>query len=142
MSPDGLNTVNNGEWEDVELAVDSGASETVINEGMVASVRIQEGEASIRGVEYEVANGVRTPNQGEKRFIGVSSEGISRKLAAQVCDANKGMLNMSKLKRGGGSRVVLDAGGPFIEDKRIGGRMNLSENNGMYMITLWTKKGV
>ena len=61
VSPDGLNAVNNGEWEEVELAVDSGASETVINEDMVSSAKIQEGEASRRGLEYEVANGVRIP---------------------------------------------------------------------------------
>ena len=67
------------EWESFELAVDSGASETVVNENMIVTADVQEGLSSKHGVEYEVANGIRIPNLGEKRFIGVTNEGVSRK---------------------------------------------------------------
>ena len=87
-----------------------------------------------------MANGVRIPNQGENKFVGVSNEGISRRLVAQVCDVNKGLLSVSKVTKGG-SRVVFDSDGSFIEDKRTKEKMHLSEKNGMYMLTLWTKKG-
>ena len=66
VCPDGINAVGDDEWEEIELAVDSGASETVINEEMLRSVQVQEGAASRRGVEYEVANGIRIPNLGEE----------------------------------------------------------------------------
>ena len=46
------------------MAVDSGATETVVGEDMVESVEVVEGEASKKGVQYEVANGVRIPNLG------------------------------------------------------------------------------
>ena len=52
-------------WEVLEMAVDSGATETVIGEDMVNAVATQEGPAMRRGVEYEVANGIRIPNLGE-----------------------------------------------------------------------------
>ena len=68
VCPDEINAVNEGEWEEIELAVDSGASETVVNEDMLRSVQTQESAASRRGVEYEVANGIRIPNLGEKGF--------------------------------------------------------------------------
>ena len=140
ICPDGLNTVKEGEWEEVELAVDSGAADTVINEDMVIPAITREGTASNRGVEYEVANGARIPNLGEKKFVGVSNEGISRKLTAQLCEVNKGLLSVSKITNGG-SRVVFDSDGSYIEDKNTREKMYLKEKNGMHMLTLWTKRG-
>ena len=129
-----MSAVGDSEWEEVELAVDSGASETVINEDMVTSADLRESPASKRGVEYEVASGVRIPNLGEKRFVGVSDEGISRRLTAQVC-----VLSVSEVTKGG-SRVVFDTDGSYIEDKSNGERMYLSERNDMFMLRMWTRR--
>ena len=68
--PDSLNSVTNDGWEEIEMTVDSGASETVVGEDMISAVATKEGQASRRGVVYEVANGVRIPNLGEKQFVG------------------------------------------------------------------------
>ena len=46
-----------GDWEEIELAVDSGATETVIGESMISSIETKPGEASRRGAKYEVADG-------------------------------------------------------------------------------------
>ena len=61
------------------MAVDSGASETVVNENMIVTADVQEGLNSKNGVGYEVANGFRSPNLGAKRLVGVTEEGVSRK---------------------------------------------------------------
>jgi len=60
----GLNAMT-GEWEVLEMAVDSAATETVLNDEMVSSVETKERPASRRGVEHEVANGVKIPIYGE-----------------------------------------------------------------------------
>ena len=122
------------------MYVDSGASETVVNKDMILTADVQEGHASRRGVEYEVANGVRIPNLGEKKFVGITNEGTKRKLVAQVCDVNKALLSASRVTNGG-SKVVFDSSGSYIEDKTTGERIHLEERNGMFMIRLWTKKG-
>ena len=140
IEPEGLRSVTEGEWEILELAVDSGASETVINEEMVGSVTMQEGPASRRGVKYEVANGVRIPNLGEKRFSGTSEEGVERTLTAQVCDVNKALLSVRKVVAAG-NRVIFDSDGNFVEDKSTGERMWMQEANGMYMLKLYIPKG-
>ena len=62
VCPDRLNAVNDYEWEEAELAVDSGASEIVLNVDMVLSAVVQESTASRKGADYEVANGIRIPN--------------------------------------------------------------------------------
>ena len=138
VSPEGLNRVGSDEWEEFELAVDSGASETVVPEDLILSAETVDGVASRRGVQYEVANGVKLPNLGEKKFIGTTSEGIQRKLTAQVCNVNKGLLSVMKVVKAG-HRVVFDADGSYIQDKRSGEYMQLTEKNGLYMLRMWTK---
>ena len=62
----------------LKLAVDSGATETVIGEDMLTSIELKEGEAFRRGVQYEVANGILIPNLGEKSFVAVGEGGQNR----------------------------------------------------------------
>ena len=51
IQPASLNTIRSDGWEDVLMAVDSGASETVIGEDMVMSAALKESEGSQRGFE-------------------------------------------------------------------------------------------
>ena len=69
--PSGLNAVEEvaPEWEEIEMAVDPGASESVVNEEQLSGVEILEGKAKQMGVQYEVADGTLIPNLGEKKYI-------------------------------------------------------------------------
>ena len=104
-------------WEEIELAVDSGASETVIGSDMAQSAVLQEGNAVKRNKVYEMADGVTIPNLGEKEFVGVSNERIQKELRAQVCDINKGLLSVSRVVDAG-NRVVFSPKGSYIEDEQ------------------------
>ena len=65
--PEGLKSVEEvPEWEEIEMAVDSGASESVVSEDMLTRVTTVEGYAQKKGVQYEVADGILIPNLGEK----------------------------------------------------------------------------
>ena len=139
VEPEGLCVMSTGEWECIELAVDSGATETVISEDMVVSVDTKEGLASKRGVMYETANGERIPNLGEKQFIGHTEEGLERKVTAQVADVNKALLSVKKIVAAG-NRVVFDEES-YIEDKNTGDRTWLHEDRGMYMLRMWVQHG-
>ena len=56
--PEGVNALEETqEWEEIEMAVDSGATETVVSEDMVKAIETQLGEAMKRDVRYEVARG-------------------------------------------------------------------------------------
>ena len=139
VEPEGLNALEDAEWEEVEFAVDSGATETVIGEDVLKSVTKIEGAAYKRGVKYEVANGVRIPNLGEKRFIGYSEDGQSREITAQVCDVNKPLLSVSKIVNAG-NRVVFDGDGCYIEDLQSGERIWMRPQGGMYHIKMWVQR--
>ena len=138
IEPEGVNAVKASEWEEIEMAVDSGASETVIGEDMLTSIETKEGPASKRGVQYEVANGVRIPNLGEKHIHGFTDEGMQRSLKAQVCDVNKALLSVHKLVQTG-HRVVFDSQNSYIEDRDTKEKMWLQEKGGMYMLKLWVR---
>ena len=56
---------------------------------MIKSVEVREGPASRRGVEYEVANGIRIPNLGENKFQAATGEGLVRSVTAHVFEVNK-----------------------------------------------------
>ena len=125
-------------WEEVELVVDPGASETVIGPEMVQSVEVTEGPSYRQGVKYEVANGIRIPNLGEKKFSGVSNEGFLRDMTAQVCGISKGLLSVSKLVEKG-NRAVFDKSGSYIQNQWTGEKMKLKAERGLFMLQLWTR---
>ena len=139
IEPEGLCAIGEGEWECLEMAVDSGATETVISEDMVSAVKLREGPASKRGVLYETANGETIPNLGEKQFVAESEEGMKKRITAQVADVNKGLLSVKKIVAAG-NRVVFDENS-YIEDKGTGEKMWLTEAQGMYMLKMWVKSG-
>jgi len=140
IEPEGVNELEvTGEWEEIEMAVDSGATETVVGEGDLLSIETKEGPASKRGTEYEVANGVRIPNLGEKKFTAHTEEGGIRSLTAQVCDVNKPLLSVKKVIAGK-NRVVFDEDGSYIESKVTGERTRLHEQGGMFMLKMWVQR--
>ena len=137
---EGLHRVTeDGIWEKIELAVDSGASDSVVPPTMPASIPTVEGPASKRGVLYEVASGHQIPNEGEKKNTAVTDEGAEKKMTLQVCDVNQGLLSVSKVA-GAGNRVVFDEQGSYIENKSSGQISWLKERNGMYILSLWVKR--
>ena len=50
LQPAALNTIRSDGWEEVEMTVDSGASETVLGEEMIATADLKESEGSRRGI--------------------------------------------------------------------------------------------
>lgn len=57
VEPVRMNVVGDGEWEELELTVDSGAAETVVGAGQLECVRTVEGEA--RGMGSSICGGGR-----------------------------------------------------------------------------------
>ena len=116
------------------MTVDSGASATVVGEHMLKAMRLQEGRT---GVEYEVANGQRIPNLGEKVIDGETDiEGRRTIFKAQVCEVSKPLMSVKRLVESGHS-VLFDPEGGRITDRKTGHQIWLHEVNGMYHLRLW-----
>ena len=50
IEPEGLNPIGSNEWEEIVVAVDSGATENVMSPNILVSVPITSGPAFVRGV--------------------------------------------------------------------------------------------
>ena len=139
ITPVGVNAMEEAkEWEEVEMAVDSGATETVVGEDMIRGVETKPGEATRRGVQYEVASGELIPNLGEKNFLAYGEQGQIRAIKAQVCEVNKALMSVSRMVQAG-NKVVFAGSGSYVEDENTGERISLREQGGMYMLKLWVK---
>ena len=67
IEPESVNAVTEDpEWEEGNLALGSGATDTVIPPDILEDVELRQGGPYKRGVEYEVAKGVQIPNLGEQ----------------------------------------------------------------------------
>jgi hypothetical protein len=140
VEPQQVNVIGTGDWEVIEMAVDSGASESVTHEEELRSVQVTDGEAKRRGVKYEVADGTLIPNMGEKNFVAIGETGVMRHMKLQVCDVNKSLLSVRRVTQAG-NRVVFENGGGYIEDTETGEQMWMEEKEGMYVLKLWVRKG-
>ena len=137
--PAGVNKMEElHEWEEIEMAVDSGATETVVGEDMIKGVETKPGEATRRGVQYEVASGDLIPNLGEKNFLAYGEQGQARAIKAQVCEVNKALMSVSRMVQAG-NKVVFSKSGSYVEDESTKERIPLREQGGMYMLKLWVK---
>ena len=126
-------------WEEVSLAVDCGATETVIPPDILEDVELRQRGPYKRGVEHEVANGVQIPNLGERKFRGVTAEGSMKSAAAQVCEVNTGLLSVKKVTSAG-NRVVFDEEGSCIQNKMSREVTRIKEVGGMYELTMWVRR--
>ena len=124
------------EWEELEIAVDSGASVTVIGRDMVKAV---EAKGARPDIKYEVADGSQIEHLGEKTFTAYIDSGLEHYLTAQVTEVNKALLSVSKIV-GKGCKVVFDREESYIENKSSGEWIPLEERNGMYVLKMWIGK--
>ena len=120
------------------MAVDSGASESVVSDEMITSVETVEGYAMRKGVRYEVADGTLIPNLGEKQFVAVGDGGVVRQMKAQVCDVNKALLSVHRVVQAG-NRVAFSSQGGFVQDEGTGEKMPLEEKGGRRVLKLCSK---
>ena len=85
------------EWFQIELTADSGACDTVIPKSMCPGIPIMPSFQSLRGMEYEVANGAPIPNLGERRCQRWTEGAEAPKnTSMQVVDVHKALLSLSR----------------------------------------------
>ena len=129
-----------GDWEPIELTVDSGAEDTVAPpdelENIEADVTNAEGEG------FRIADGSVIPNMGIKSGI-IATEGWTSLKGGefQVSPVHKVLLSVSKMVDRG-HRVVFDPDGSYVEDIVSGERTPLIRRRGLYMLQAWFRARV
>jgi len=130
---------NEEEWIEVELTADSGACDTVIPRTTAEGIPIMPSLASLRGMEYEVANGQSIPNLGERRCL-VWTENATevKRMVMQVAGVHKGLLSLSRCAdMGYEGRFWRYAGALICES--IGEIIPLIRKGNLYVLRVWIK---
>ena len=125
-----------GGWQKIELAVDSGAAETVMPHDLVLDHDIMETHASRSGMCYASATDEPIPNLGELRLPLVTNEGTCRGMRFQAAPVSRPLGSVKRICQSG-HRVMFDEDGSYIENKATGEINWLREDNGNYIMDLW-----
>ena len=120
----------------LSIAIDSGASETVIPYTMLKSHPILETEASKSWMNYASATGEPIPNLGEQKLPLVTCEETLRGMTFQAAPVSRA-LGSVKRQCSAGHRCVFDEEGSYIENKNTGEINWLREEDGNYMLDTW-----
>ena len=123
--------------------MDSGAGESVCDEGEVPEAEAKESWGSRNGQTYEVANGDEIPNEGEKQFRACAETlygGYSEEKAmtVQVCSVHRPLMSVKMVCRAG-HRVVFDDAGSYVENKTTLERLKIEEKDGEYIMDMWVR---
>ena len=126
-------------WEMIEVTIDSGACDTVLPTGMLASISLEETEMSREGAEYEVANGATILNMGQKRCILMTQgSNVAKSITFQVCDVHKPLMSVSRLADVGYECVLGKDGGKLV-DTVTGEVIPLQRRGNLYFMNAWVK---
>jgi hypothetical protein len=127
------------EWVEVELTADTGACDTVIPKDLCPNIPIMASLQSLRGMEYEVANGESIPNLGERRCLMWTEHGQSVKnINMQVADVHKALLSLSRCADMGYESRFGRTMGALI-DEETGEVIPLKRKGNLYVLRCWLK---
>ena len=133
---------NEDEYEELEIAVDSGASDNVIGESMLKTHQTLEGKKSKLGgpAKYSMADGSIQYNQVQKVFMAETDTGLTGVMAVQIIDGCETALwSVTKLMDAG-HQVVYHSDGSYIVNKETGTYANMHRKGGMMFVKLHTRK--
>ena len=120
----------------MEMAVDSGASATVISYDVLPTIPA---EGPNPDIQYVIGDGTKIHHMGTNTFTAHMDNGQVRKLTATVTEVNKCLLSVSNIVAAG-SRVGIDDSGSYIESKATGKVIPLERRGGMYVLKMWVAK--
>jgi hypothetical protein len=132
-------TAPEDDWVEIELTADTGACDTVMPKKMCVGIPILPSYQSIRGMEYEIANGEAIPNLGE-RHCQLWTEGSNspKQITVQVADVHKPLLSLSRCAdMGFESRFGSKVG--CLIDTESGEVIPLKRRGNLYVLRCWVK---
>ena len=122
------------------MTVDSGACDTVMPLSMCEGIDVIPSLASLRGMNYEVANGQLIPNLGERRCEMITPGSKRHKsITFQVADVHKPLLSVSSVASMG-YECILNKDGGWLINRAAHEAIPLQRKGNMYVFTCWLRK--
>ena len=106
---------------------------------MCSHISVLQTPDSLRGMEYEVANGESLPNLGERKCLMMSEDSdVPKKITFQCADVHKALLSVSRVADLGYACTLGKFGG-FLEDTVTGEKIPLHRRGNLYVMKAWVR---
>ena len=127
------------EWFEIEMTADSGACDTVLPSGMLASIQTQSTPASRAMEEYEVAYGHVIVNEGEKQCLMMTAGStVPKGIVFQVTDVHKPLMSVGAMCDAGYECLMSKEGG-FMRDVESNEMIPLVRRGDLYVLQAWVR---
>ena len=134
-----LGVVGPQEWVEVEVTSDSGACETVMPKHVCRHIPIVDSLGSMRGDEYEAANGATIPNLGERRCDArTAGSNRAKDIIFQVADVHKPFLSTAKAADAGYDTYYGKDGG-HMAHRDTGDTIPIYRRGDLYYVKFWLR---
>ena len=131
--------MNGHGWEKLPFPItsDSGACASVVPTEWCNHIPIQNTQGSESGESFRAANGVKTPNVGERLVTMMTQEGVKRDMKFSVCVVTQAFGSVSQMCQSG-RRVVFNPPWEeewfYIEHIESGDKLWMEQQNGLYIL--------
>jgi len=125
-----------GNFERVQVTVDSGAIDSVIPKAVAQAFKLEQTYASRNGIDYKGANDSPIKNYGQRNVQGLTGEWAPIQQAFQVAGVTKALGSVDKAVDASNT-VVFDSEGSFVYHKPTGQYTGMYRENGEFKYDLW-----
>ncbi len=122
-----------GEWEEIELTVDSGASMSMAPEWFCVDYKLQPTNESINKVAYKAAIGTKIVELGKRTPLFQFENGSIKCIEFRIGPVHKTFLSTKKICAQG-FRVVLDDDGSYIQHKKTEEIIPIHPKGNLYVL--------
>jgi len=129
-------SMKEAKWRRIEVAIDSGACDNVIDPDELPEHNVRETAASRAGEQFASATGDPIPNLGEMGILMITREDTVRAMAFTAAPVARPLGSVKKICKAG-HRVVFDDEGSYIYNKYTGEVNMLREELGNYIMDVW-----
>ena len=91
------------------------------------------------GVEFTAANGTAIKYYGNKKINGISDDGVKVGMEVAVADVKKTLAAVGSICDAG-NRVIFEADGGEIVNKKTGETIKMKRERGVYNFNIWVKR--
>jgi hypothetical protein len=123
-------------WERIRVKLDSGAIDWVFTPEAGEAFETKPSMFSRYGINYTAANGTEIKNFGQKTLTGYSDEWTPLSVNVQIADVKSNLAAGMKIIEAD-NRIILDASGSYIENKKTGDRIQIRHENGCFVFDMW-----
>ena len=118
---------------------------------LASHIEIQPTEASRRRFRYQIANGGRVRNVGQKQIRGLTSDGFPIGMTWQVADVKRPLASIGRMCDAGNTAVFTSRGGYVVPENKMRNALDMLEimeqcslrsriAGGVYGFDIWAPK--